>query len=76
MGRGQHHCPRARLNFVSKAFLLSIRPATVPSVADFIALADNLPQLAWMATAGGWIFWYNRQWYDCTGTTPAEMEGL
>jgi PAS domain S-box-containing protein len=43
--------------------------------ANFIALADNLPQLAWMADADGWIFWYNRRWYEYTGTTPAEMEG-
>jgi len=63
-----HDCVRARLKFVSKASLLSIRPATAPNAADFIALADNLPQLAWMATADGWIFWYNCQWYDYTGT--------
>ena len=74
MGR-RHHCIRTALNSVSTASLLSIRPATIPNAADFIALADNLPQLAWMATADGWIFWYNRQWYDYTGTTPAEMEG-
>src|SRR5215210_1230197 len=74
MGRRQY-CIRTALKFVSKASLLSIRPATIPNAADFIALADNLPQLAWMATADGWIFWYNRQWYEYTGTTPAEMEG-
>src|SRR5215212_2412499 len=28
-----------------------------------------------MADAEGWIFWYNRRWYEYTGTTPAEMEG-
>jgi PAS domain S-box-containing protein len=38
-------------------------------------LAENLPQLAWMADAEGWIFWYNRRWYEYTGTTPKEMEG-
>ncbi len=41
----------------------------------FRTLADNIPQLAWMADATGWIFWYNRQWYDYTGTTPEQMEG-
>src|SRR5215207_7791981 len=74
MGR-RHLCIRTALNSVSTASLLSIRPATTPNAADFIALADNLPQLAWMATADGWIFWYNHRWYDYTGTTPAEMEG-
>ena len=41
----------------------------------FRALADNIPNLAWMADADGWIFWYNRQWYDYTGTTLEEMQG-
>ena len=38
-------------------------------------LANTIPQLAWMANPDGHIFWYNRRWYDYTGTTPAEMEG-
>ena len=41
----------------------------------FRALADNIPQLAWMANRDGWIFWYNQRWYDFTGTTFEEMEG-
>ena len=41
---------------------------------DFRALADNIPQLAWIADAGGAIHWYNRRWYDYTGTTPEEMQ--
>jgi PAS domain S-box-containing protein len=41
----------------------------------FRALADNIPNLAWMANADGWIFWYNKQWYDYTGTTLREMQG-
>jgi PAS domain S-box-containing protein len=36
---------------------------------------NSLPALAWMASADGWIFWYNRRWYEYTGTTPQEMEG-
>ncbi|HVF69522.1 MAG TPA: PAS domain-containing sensor histidine kinase [Xanthomonadales bacterium] len=39
------------------------------------ALADNIPNLAWMAKADGYIYWYNSRWYEYTGTTPAEMEG-
>ena len=38
-------------------------------------LADTIPQLAWMARADGYIFWYNRQWYEYTGTTSEQMEG-
>jgi PAS domain S-box-containing protein len=45
------------------------------SEARFHLLADSIPQLAWMANADGWIFWYNLRWYDYTGTTLEEMEG-
>ncbi|PWS36656.1 hypothetical protein DFH01_16085 [Falsiroseomonas bella] len=45
------------------------------SEARFRAMADNIPQLAWMARPDGWIFWFNRRWFDYTGTTLAEMEG-
>ena len=38
-------------------------------------LADTIPQLAWMARPDGHIFWYNRRWYEYTGTTVEEMEG-
>lgn len=41
----------------------------------FRAMADNISQLAWMADAGGWIFWYNRRWFDFTGTTLEQMRG-
>ncbi len=45
------------------------------SETRFRALADNIVQLAWMADGTGWIFWYNRRWYDYTGTTLEEMQG-
>ncbi len=41
----------------------------------FRLLADSIPQLAWMARPDGHIFWYNKRWYDYTGTTPEQMEG-
>ena len=42
---------------------------------DFRLLADNLPTLAWMANADGYIFWYNRRWHEYCGTTPAQVQG-
>jgi PAS domain S-box-containing protein len=47
------------------------------AVADreFRKLAETLPILCWIADADGYIFWYNRRWYDYTGTTPAQMQG-
>ena len=41
----------------------------------FRTMADAIPQLAWTAHADGFIPWYNRRWYEYTGTTPQDMEG-
>ncbi|MES2880724.1 MAG: PAS domain S-box protein, partial [Bacteroidota bacterium] len=41
----------------------------------FGTLADNMENLAWIADGEGWIYWYNKRWYDYTGTTLEEMEG-
>jgi PAS domain S-box-containing protein len=49
--------------------------AALESERQFAVLADSIPQLAWMTDATGWIFWYNRRWYDYTGTTFDEMQG-
>jgi PAS domain S-box-containing protein len=43
--------------------------------ARFRALAENIPNLAWMANPDGWIYWYNSRWYEYTGTTHEQMEG-
>ncbi|WOK16504.1 PAS domain-containing protein [Rhodopseudomonas sp. BAL398] len=42
---------------------------------QFRALAENLPTLCWIAGPDGYIHWYNRRWYEYTGTSAAEMEG-
>jgi len=41
----------------------------------FRTLANAITQLCWMANSDGWIFWYNKRWYEYTGTTPEQMEG-
>mgnify|MGYP003574918642 CR=1 FL=1 len=38
-------------------------------------MADSIPQLAWMAEADGNIFWYNRRWFEYTGTNLEQMKG-
>ena len=45
------------------------------SEARFQAMANSIPQLAWMARPDGWIFWYNQRWHDYCGSTPEEMQG-
>jgi PAS domain S-box-containing protein len=45
------------------------------SESRFQTLADNIAQFAWMADETGFIFWYNKRWFDYTGTTLDEMKG-
>jgi PAS domain S-box-containing protein len=42
---------------------------------EFRLLADNMPVMCWIADATGYIHWYNKRWYEYSGTTPAQMEG-
>ena len=41
----------------------------------FRALANSIPNLAWMAGPDGRARWFNDQWYAYTGTTEAQMHG-
>ena len=45
------------------------------SEEQFRTLADSIPQLAWTARPDGHIYWYNRRWYEYTGTTLEQMAG-
>ena len=45
------------------------------SEKQFHALAESIPQLAWIMDAEGDIYWYNKRWYNYTNTTLKEMEG-
>jgi len=42
------------------------------SERQFHTLADSIPQLVWLADAGGTIFWFNNHWYEYTGTPVGE----
>lgn len=46
------------------------------SEAQFRMLADNMSQFAWMAQPDGHIYWYNKRWYDYTGTSLETMQTL
>jgi PAS domain S-box-containing protein len=41
----------------------------------FRVMTDSIPQLAWMCRPDGFIYWYNKRWYEYTGTTPEAMGG-
>lgn len=45
------------------------------SESRFRALADHMSQLAWMADETGARLWFNRRWFEFTGTTLEEVQG-
>lgn len=45
------------------------------SEQDLRALANSIPQLAWIASFDGTIAWYNQRWHDYTGTSAEQMAG-
>lgn len=42
---------------------------------QFHALAESIPQLAWIMDGDGYIFWYNRRWFEYTNTKLEDMQG-
>jgi len=46
------------------------------SEAQFRALANSIPTLAWMASADGSMLWYNDRWYQYTGVSKKDADGL
>lgn len=55
--------------------LIKSRMQAEESERQFRTLAESIPHLAWMADEIGHIFWYNRRWYEYTGTSFKQMEG-
>jgi PAS domain S-box-containing protein len=45
------------------------------SEEQFRVMANALPQLAWIAYGNGDVLWFNRRWYDYTGTSLEQMTG-
>lgn len=42
---------------------------------DLRELVENLPELAWTARPDGAMDYFNRRWFDYTGTTLEQMQG-
>ncbi|GGH73030.1 PAS domain S-box-containing protein [Filimonas zeae] len=45
------------------------------SELKFRTLANTIQNLAWMADANGWVYWYNDRWTEYTGLTAKDMQG-
>jgi PAS domain S-box-containing protein len=53
----------------------ALRDEAEGSARMFGELVENLPELAWTARPDGHVDFYNRRWYEFTGTTPDQVEG-
>src|SRR5262245_25026562 len=60
----------------AEAVLSASEHALRESEARFRELADNISQFAWTADTEGRRNWYNKRWYDYSGTTFEEMQGF
>lgn len=38
-------------------------------------LADSMAQPVCLARPDGWVYWYNRRWYEYTGASEGELDG-
>ena len=45
------------------------------SEAEFRQVADSMPQLVWVTRPDGYHEWYNRRWYEYTGSTAEQAAG-
>jgi PAS domain S-box-containing protein len=52
-----------------------VEAALAASETRFRELADNMSQFAWTADPTGGRTWFNKRWYDYSGTTLEEMQG-
>ena len=52
------------------------RSALNEAKSRFGLVADNISQLVWIAHPDGAIYWYNKRWFEYTGTTLDTMQGF
>jgi PAS domain S-box-containing protein len=55
--------------------LVQARLAAEESQRALKTFIDNLPELAWATLPDGHIDYYNRRWYEYTGTTFEQLQG-
>ncbi len=72
---GDHQLAGVITNFRDITEKLRIKDRLGISETRFQTMADNISQLAWMADKTGSIFWYNKRWFEYTGTNLEDVKG-
>jgi len=67
--------PASGLRFATRRLVTTPNASPSEEAALFRSLFDLMPQLGWTALPDGHIDFYNRGWYEYTGTTFEEMQG-
>jgi PAS domain S-box-containing protein len=79
VGHGNYSDQRVLLGMTGMVQDISTRKAAEDTLRtseeELRALANSIPQLAWIANFDGGMVWYNQRWYEYTGTTPDEALG-
>lgn len=55
---------------------MSSSVAAPPAHADFAVMAENLPEMAWIANPTGRIVWANRRWREYIGVTSETLPAM
>ena len=75
MGMVTHQSEIARLEQANQQLQELNHRLAATGESELRALFDVMPQLGWTAQADGFIDFYNRGWYEYTGTTYQTMQG-
>ena len=81
IGRVQHDASGQAIRLSGITLNITARKQAEQALREseelFRNLADNIPQMAWIADAGtdGNISWFNKVWLDYTGATLEQMKG-
>jgi len=79
VGHGNYTDQRVLLGMTGMVQDVSTRKAAEDTLRnseeELRALANSIPQLAWIANFDGAMVWYNERWYEYTGTTPGQVMG-
>jgi len=79
VGHGNYSDQRVLLGMTGMVQDISTRKAAEDTLRtseeELRALANSIPQLAWIANFDGAMSWYNERWYEYTGTVPSQVLG-